>query len=172
MRKVKMAAALLAGLVGGCVPSPYDHKTPLREADYVAYLGEGTATIWGEVSVKMRAGDINNGTESSLYLIPVTAYSTEWLEHYIMGGHAINGPDPRSLRVARVTVVGRNGRFQFRNLPAGDYYLSCTITRELPSLRMGRITFARPSTERIEAYARVTVGAGEHRQVMVTRPPD
>jgi hypothetical protein len=166
-----IALALCAELLGGCMPFHYSHTVPLSEADYAPYLSAGTATITGTVSAKMRAGDISNGAESFVYLVPVTPYSTEWFEHAMVSSHNISGTDPRSLRAARSTVVGPDGRFQFSNLPAGDYYLSCTITRSIPPFRIGRFRLGNSSIERVDTYARVTVRPGEQAQVIVTRPP-
>jgi hypothetical protein len=166
-----IAWAVCVELLGGCMSFNYSHKVPLNEADYAPYLSAGTATIAGEVSATMQAGDISNGAESFVYLVPVTPYSTEWFEHAMISSHSISGTDPRSLRAARSTVVGPNGRFQFSNLPAGDYYLSCTITRSIPPFRILQFRLVSPSTERVDTYARVTVQPGEQAQVIVTRPP-
>ena len=166
-----IALVVCAELLSCCMSFSYSHKVPLNEADYAPYLSQGTATIAGEVTAKMRAGDISNGAESFVYLVPVTPYSTEWFEHAMVSSHSISGTDPRSLRAARSTVVGADGRFQFSNLPAGDYYLSCTITRSIPPLRIGRFRLVSPSTDRVDTYARVTVQAGAQAQVRVTRPP-
>lgn len=166
-----IALAVCAELLGGCMSFSYSHTVPLSEADYTPYLSAGTATIAGTVSAKMQAGDISNGAESFVYLVPVTPYSTEWFEHAMVSSHGISGTDPRSLRTARSTIVGSDGRFQFFNLPAGDYYLSCTITRSIPPFRIWRFRLVSPSTERVDTYARVTVQPGEQAQVIVTRPP-
>ena len=165
-----IALAMCVELLGGCTSFSDSHKVPLNEADYAPYLSTGTATIAGEVSVMMRAGDISNGAESFVYLVPVTPYSTEWFEQAMINSRSISGTDPRSLRVARSTVVGPDGRFQFSNLPAGDYYLSCTITRSIPPFRIWWFKLISPSTERVDTYARVTVQPGERAQVIVTRP--
>jgi hypothetical protein len=165
-----LPAILLAGWLGGCVSSQAEHRVPWNEADDAPYRREGTAAVLGEVSVKMRAGDISNGAEAFVYLIPVSPYSTEWLQQYVVKGGRIDGRDPRSFPASRATLVGPDGRFQFRNLPAGDYYLSCTVTRVLPPFRLGPIRLVSPSTERVEAYARVAVRDGEEWRVTVTRP--
>jgi len=165
-----LQAVLLAGLLGGCSFGAVEHRVPLNEADFAPYLQDGTATIVGETSVRMQAGDVSTGAESFVYLVPVTPYSTEWFEHAIVRGQQIRGHDPRSLRVTRVTVVGADGRFEFRNLPSGDYYLNCAVTRAIQPFRLGPMRLASPSTERVEAYARVTLKEGEEARVTVTRP--
>ena len=165
-----LSSALLAGGLSGCWSFAADHRAPLNEAEFASYRQDGTAIVSGEVAVKMRAGDTSNGAESFVYLVPVTPYTTEWFEQYIVRGRRITGDDPRSLAAIRATIVGPDGRFRFRNLPSGDYYLSCTVNRSTPPFRMGRIKFASPSVERVEAYARVAVKEGEEGRVTLTRP--
>lgn len=147
----------------------YEHKAPLNDADYVAFLGEGTAMVSGEVSVKRRDGKIIHGEGFFMYLVPVTPYTQEWFEHAIVQDHRISGVDPRSLRATRATSVGTAGRFQFPNVQAGKYYLICAITQERQVVRFLWATEAKPAGPDIKAYALVTVTAGEQVKVTVTR---
>ncbi len=165
-------AVLLALSLGGCFTFITEHHASWNEADEARYRQDGTAAVLGEVAVTMRAGDVSNGAESFVYLIPVTAYTTEWLEQYIVKGRRIDGRDPRSLPASRATVVGPDGRFAFRRLPAGDYYLTCTVTRVIAPFKLWRFRLVSPSTERVEAYARVAVQEAEEWKVTVTRPAE
>jgi len=169
---------LMTGFLGGCaLPDTlyhtfhgYAHKSLLSEQDTATSREEGTATISGEVSVKLRDGKIAHGEESFVYLIPVTVYTTEWFEHYLLRDHNIIGRDPRAFWVTRATIVGSEGRFEFSNVPAGNYYLSCTVTTDLPPYRFLWVSIPRAGTDAIKAYATVTVGAGERVKVTVARP--
>lgn len=169
----------MTGFLGGCTLYDtlyhefyrYAHKSLLNEQDTATSREEGTATISGEVSINLRDGKIAHGAESLIYLIPVSAYTTEWFEHYLVRSHKIIGLDPRAFWVTRATVVGSEGRFQFSNIPAGNYYLSCTVTPVLSPYQFLWATIPRPSIDySVKAYATVTVGAGERIKVSVTRP--
>ena len=147
----------------------YEHTAPLNDADYVAFLGDGTAMVSGEVMVKRRDGKIIHGEGFFMYLVPVTPYTQEWFEHAIVQDHKVGGVDPRSLRATRATTVGTAGRFQFPNVQAGKYYLICSIMQERQIVRFLWVTEARPAGADIKAYALVTVNAGEQVNVTVTR---
>ncbi|HZC81826.1 MAG TPA: hypothetical protein VE222_08940 [Nitrospiraceae bacterium] len=163
--------ALLAVMMAGCAIFGYEHKALLNETDYVAFLGNGTGMVSGEVSVTMRDGKITHGENSFIYLIPVTPYTSEWFQHAIQQDHKISGIDPRSFRVTRASMVGTEGRFQFTNVPAGEYYLTCTITPDLPPYRFLWVSISRAGTDAIKVYATVTVQVDDHVKVTVTRPP-
>ena len=169
---------LMTGFLGACtLPDTlyhtfhgYAHKSLLSEQDTATSREKGTATISGEVSVKLRDGKIAHVEESFVYLIPGTAYTTEWFEHYLVRDHITIGRDPRAFWVTRATIVGSEGRFEFSNIPAGNYYLSCTVTLDLPPYRFLGVSISRPGTDAIKAYATVTVGDGERVKVTVARP--
>ena len=182
MKKFSLrAGVLLAFLVTGCTfladeyeslrntGRVYEHRVPLNEADYDAFLGEGTAVISGEISVENRDGKIIHGDTAFIYLVPATPYTQEWFEHYVVQDHKIGGTDPRSFQATRTTVVGTAGRFQFPNIPAGNYYLLCPITPERQTFRFLWVTEAKPAGETINAHASVTVKTGEQVKVPVTQ---
>lgn len=146
----------------------YEHKFPLNEADYDAFLGEGAATVSGEVVGRNRDGKIVRSDAAFIYLVPATPYTREWFEQAIVQGRKISGADPRALRATRTTIVGTEGRFRFPGVPAGEYYLVCFITPERQPVRLLWVTEAKPSAGNINAYASVTVGAGEQVKVTLT----
>ncbi len=177
-RCVLHAGALFALMLTGCTlfgegyasllneGRVYEHQYPLNETDYDVFLGEGTATVSGEVVAKRRDGKIVRSDGAFIYLVPMTPYTREWFEQAIVRGHRISGADPRALRATRTTIVGTEGRFQFPGVPAGDYYLVCAISPERQPVRILGVTEAKPFPGNIKAYASFSVGAGE--QVKVT----
>ena len=62
----------------------------------------------------------------------------------------------------RSTIADAEGRFKFKKLPAGEYYIVCLITWEAP---YGDILLPTGGS----AYAQVKLGEGEHVNVVVTR---
>ena len=82
------------------------------------------------------------GAEESVYLFPATRYRDESWKRTLIEGNYLTDPDPRSLAFMRTTVADQQGRFRFRSLPAGDYYVVCMITWK------GELVGSKPRWER------------------------
>jgi hypothetical protein len=169
-RKQKLVIALVLMVLAGCMARVYKHQGPPDEALDVPAVG-APASITGEVSVRSRTGAVVKGSDSTIYLVPATAYSTEWFDHYVVKGDGIDGKDPRSFASARAALVDGDGHFEFQSIPAGAYYLVCNVHVERRGLRMGRLTFRLRSIETIEAYAAINAAPEQKVEVLVTRPP-
>lgn len=164
---IVVASAFVALLVTAC--APYELKAPIEQGPSTAQAA--TAMIAGTVTVKSRTGEVRKGSDSTVYLIPVTAYSTEWFQHYVVNGERVNGKDPRSFGPTRAAATDADGRFEFRAVAPGEYFLTGTVQYQRPGFRMGRLNFGLRTLERIEAYARVKVESNQQVEVEVTHPP-
>jgi hypothetical protein len=169
-RKQNLLIALVLLVLAGCMAHVYKHQAPPDEALDVPAV-ETPASITGEVSVRSRAGTMVKGSDSTIYLVPATAYSTEWFDHYVVKGDRIDGKDPRSFASARAALVDGEGHFEFQSIPAGAYYLVCNVHVERRGLRIGRLTFRLRSIDTISAYAAINVAPEQKVEVLVTRPP-
>lgn len=166
-----MLIAVLSVVPLGCSAfKTYEHAAALDEGRAAIPTITSAASVSGEVFVKTPAGEIRKGSDATIYLLPVTDYSREWYEHYIVRGERIGGKDPRSFHSAIATVVDREGRFQFRNIPPGNYYLTCSVEYSRPRFRMGRLQFGMHAIDRFEAYASVRLEPEQKLEVIVTRP--
>ncbi len=87
----------------------------------------GTATVEGKVSIISKYGEVQTGADSTVYLVPVTAYATEWFDHYVVQQQKIDGKDPRSFASAHAAVVDYDGHFEFQSIPPGAYYVTCNV---------------------------------------------
>jgi hypothetical protein len=159
--------ALILSVGSAC--ASLTHQVPFTEADYLPYLEAGTAVITGEALVTMKGGEVKKGAEDMVFLIPATPYSSEWFSQKVVGEKLIEGRDPRALRATRSTTTDRLGNFTFTNLPPGDYFLTCEITWEVPSINIRSLEVKR-GIRSVLAYGRVSVGSGEAVRVQVTRP--
>jgi hypothetical protein len=145
------------------------HHVPFTEADYLPYLEAGTGVITGEALVMLKGGEVRKGAEDMVFLIPATPYTKEWFSQRVVGEKIIEGGDPRALRATRSTTTDRLGRFTFTNLPPGDYFLTCEITWDVPSINVRSLEVKR-GIRSVLAYGRASVGDGETVRVQVTRP--
>ncbi len=115
----------------GCmtaVPPVLDRREPFVDADYAPYRGDGTSEVSGRAIARARSGGYIYAAGDTVYLFPATPYTDEWWQRTMVEGSYLTSPDPRSLSYMRTTVADDEGRFQFRSLPSGDYYVVCIVT--------------------------------------------
>jgi undecaprenyl-diphosphatase len=160
-----MLLILMTGVLIGCT-SVSEHKAVLDEAAFSSPT-EGSAVITGRVILKSVSDEFTKGAESTVFLIPVTDYSREWFEHYVLKSGRMRGKDPRAFRSTLAAATDQEGRFEFRKIARGEYYLTCTMLDERPG---ERLTFAMRTARTALAYAAVRIEPDERVEVTVTRP--
>jgi len=144
--------------------APESPHSTFDEQDFAQYAAAGTSSIVGQAFLKTRGGDVKLGAGNEVLLCPVTPYSTEYFERQVVREEQLQPPDERILRYFKSTVADASGRFEFKNLPAGEYFLGCKITWEVQGV-------AGTETVGGAAYARVRVDSGEVAKVILTRRP-
>jgi hypothetical protein len=164
-----LSLTVLLFVISGCLFRGYTHQVPVDEA-LVSTPATGAGSISGEVRIKTPAGEVRTGADSTVYLVPATAYSTEWFEHYVVRREKIDGKDPRSFLSARAEYVDGEGHFKFSNIPAGGFYLTCRVHYQPRSLRIGRLTFGLGLQQSVDTYAQIDIGPSQNVEVLVTRP--
>jgi hypothetical protein len=152
----------LAFFTGCAIMQPQPMSTPFNEADFARYATRGNSVISGQAFMKTRGGDVKFGAGNTVTLLPVNPYTTEIRERVTIRGERVGSVDPRFEKYKRTTVADGNGNFEFRDLPPGEYYVSCPITWEVP-------TGYGLQTTGGTAYGTVKVGPGETAKVIVTR---
>lgn len=158
---VLVFAAGLAGCYAAPRPSIYNRMRSFDEAEYAAFSGNGTASISGQAFMKTRGGDVKYGAGETVTLNPVTTYSTEWWTVAVQRGVSMSEPDPRTSAYNRVATADGQGRFEFKGLPAGEYFVACSISWEYAGYR----GYARRTGGTVGA--RVKVGPGEKTEVIL-----
>lgn len=163
-----LSLALLFAIIG-CMFRGYTPQAPIDET-LTSPMQRGLSSVAGEVRIETSTGEVRSGADSTIYLVPATAYSTEWFEHYIVKREKIDGKDPRAFPSARAENVDGEGHFKFNNIPAGAYYLTCRVHYKPPGLRIGRLTFGLGLVESVDTYAKVDIGPAQNVEALVTRP--
>jgi hypothetical protein len=151
-------------LIAGCattVTTPVQRNAVFIESEYEPYKGKGTASIAGQAFAKTRAGDVKYAAGNTIFLNPVTSYSTEFFNILVQQQQIPSPPDPRIYHYNRQTIADGNGNFEFKNLPPGEYYIHTIITWEVPSRYGLQTTGGAIGT-------RVKVGPGETIKAIVT----
>lgn len=160
-------AFVALALAAGCTRLPHERLESFVEAEYAPYAKPGTAQIDGQAFIKTHSGEVKFAAANWVYLTPLTSYSAEWFRVRVLNNRRIEPPDARLEKYQRRTKADGEGRFQFKNLPAGEYYLFCPIRWKDYTEIYAFIGF--PWTKGGNAYGRVTVREGETAKVLVTR---
>lgn len=121
---------IIGAALVGCA-RPYQMTTPFNELEFLPYKGDGTATIQGQAFLKTRGGEVRFAAGNPVSLIPMTTYSRELLQALSSGYYNIT-TDPRWLSYSRQVTADGSGNFEFKNIPAGEYTLECSIFWEVP----------------------------------------
>lgn len=163
---IQLSTVLAIAGLSACIGSranPYKRVAVYDEAEYAPYATPGTGSISGQAFVKTRGGDVKYGAGNIVYLNPVTSYSTEWFEHAVLQEQVATAADERARKYCKEVRADGEGRFEFESLPAGEYYLACTIAWEVAG------PYGLTPTGGV-AHAKVQVAAGQHlKSVVVTK---
>jgi hypothetical protein len=117
-----MTLARRWGVVVGDVEDPVERIAfPLEE--YEALTSSGTASVSGRACQQTRAGSIKTAADEEILLTPITTYSNQWKDVSLVGRLPLAEPDPRLEAYIRRTTADADGRFIFRDVPPGEYFL-------------------------------------------------
>jgi len=132
MKKLFGLSCLTAMLVCACTANNVImSRIPFPEAEYLRFQAPGSGVVRGKVYIMAQGGDAVVAQRNRVILNPVTSYSLQWYEEARLK-HPMEDPDPRLRRYVREVIADADGRFEFTNVPAGDYYLSAPLAWEAP----------------------------------------
>ncbi len=107
-------------MLGGCTVG---RQTAFDPAEFSGMTRKGTGVVTGQVSVDTQ----NHGTIhphfQPIFLVPVTAYTTENVQRRFINGENLQAADKRLSQYERAANTDGDGHFTFRGVPAGEYYL-------------------------------------------------
>jgi len=132
---MKKTWIVLALLIGCAVPQPaprpiYQRLVTFDPIDYGQYTKTGTGRIRGRAFLQATTGDVKTGALKRVIAVPVTRYSKEWFEQAVLADSPVSPPDSRADEFTHVTTTDDQGKFEFRDLPAGRYYILTRIVWE------------------------------------------
>lgn len=166
-------AFLLAALIAlaGCTPTagwtfyglsdkgPNEAEKALLEKQSMRYRGRGESTIIGQAYLLAPDGREIVASRERVFLTPVTTWAEGRLVD-VLASNEIPQGEARAAQVWWVTRADAEGRFAFRDLVDGEYFVLCPIPYATGD-----------DTEERIAFARVKVGPGETAAgIEVTRP--
>ena len=115
-------------------PNPVSRSEVIERIDFPTeeykYLKKrGRSTVSGTIYLENSHTSFKvKGKKTKLWLNPVTSYSRQWYEESYLGGYKLSKTDKRLYNYLKFTYSDNAGNFNFFGVPAGDYYLTGTIT--------------------------------------------
>ena len=151
----------VTGLVyAGSDKGPTEEQKLLIDEELAQYRHRGESAITGRVFLETPRGEIV-GVNRPVHLTPATEYAKALAQKQVVEGNQMI--DRKAEGVWWTTKAGRDGRFVFSWLPAGDYLVLSQIAWSPDG---------GTSAEEDVAYALVRVGEREHIDVVVKRKVD
>ena len=95
--------------------------------EYYRLARSGKGTVLGSIYINGTHGNRVSGSNTRLYLNPVTSYSKQWYNESYLGGYKMKKADSRLFNYLRFTAADSNGKFAFYGVPSGSYYLIGTV---------------------------------------------
>jgi len=115
-------------LATGCsTPSPVQRQAVFSQDEYAPYRQPGHAHICGAAFLQSQNGTTKYATGQTIYVKPVTTYSSEWFHHQVLNDRPLAPPEPRAAQYQWTTTAGENGQFCIKGLPEGAYYVATDI---------------------------------------------
>lgn len=166
---LRSIVSMLALVLAGCAipmnqPPPPLPRMPFPEAEYQALPKVGTAVVKGQAFLKTRGGDVKVAAGNEVLLNPVTSYSLEWYEKSYLPNRRLEDPDPRLSQFTSKQTADGSGRFTFKNVPAGEYFVTTIIRWEAPTGYQGALQLQGGAVTK-----RVKISDGEEIEVVITR---
>jgi len=122
-----LPSCALAG--GGRAP----RRVPFEESAFAGYGSAGSATVSGKLVVTSSNGTVHladDGNEEDriagtfITLLPVAAYTREMVDRELGDGECLAPSDPRFQKYVRLTRTDAEGNFVFKQIPAGEYFVT------------------------------------------------
>lgn len=73
-----------------------------------------------------KGGEVRKGAGQTVTLRPATNYAAQLNTYY--GGKSLGYLPPDAANFDKTTVSDADGKFEFKNVPAGDYFVSANVS--------------------------------------------
>lgn len=133
MQKLIAPILILLLALPGCATQhepTWDTTVVDDEEQYMPYLEQGTANLTGQAFLLQRGGGVVKAAGRTVTLDPATATGIEWWSKSNWQYRELTPPSPGFNKARRTTMADAEGKFKFKNLPAGTYYLRTEVTWE------------------------------------------
>ncbi len=164
MKKI-ISFSLFLFLLYGCEEAQQTvNRMPFPEDEYKKLATEGTAIVKGQAFLKTRGGDVKVAAGNEVLLNPVTSYSNDWYQVAYLQNRPMSQPDERLWLYVKKQIADGDGRFTFKNVPAGNYYVTTGVFWEAPTGYQGAMQVQGGAVSKM-----ITVKDGEEVEVILTK---
>jgi len=111
-------------LLAGCATQ----RIPFPAAELSALNMAGDKTVNGRIFLIDQFEEEQVGAENTITLEPVSSYSNQWYEVNYLRNKPLKKADPRYEKHVLRTTADSEGKFIFKNVAAGNYYLSGPVS--------------------------------------------
>jgi len=124
----------------------------------VHFKKAGTAKATGQAFLRTSSGDVKYAAGSRVSLVPVTSISNQWyyqwylVENHINPEKVVAKADTRHLAIKRRTQADGEGKFTFRNIPAGEYFINTSVVWKVDQNTVGGFISNKVSIEDGESH--------------------
>ena len=118
-------------------------RVSYNELEYVNFKKAGTAKATGQAFLRTSSGDVKYAAGSRVSLVPVTSISNQWYyQWYLVEDHlspekVMGERDIRHSAIIRRTEADGEGKFTFRNIPAGEYFIITSVVWKFDQRTVG-----------------------------------
>lgn len=132
---LKLSAAIgTAALFSGCanIHTPvWSQSNAESEAEYIRFMAKGTGSLVGQAFLTQNSGNVVKAAGRTVTLDPLTRTGINWWNEagkYYFNRNLTPPQSENFIKARRTTVADGDGKFEFRNLPSGNYAVSTTVT--------------------------------------------
>lgn len=133
MRTSLVAVAVAAVWLSGCSARQVQVTTRLTDNEIAAYTGAGSCTIKGQAFLKTRGGEVRFGAGEKVILFPDLPILREILSIGRSGQQPVLEPNVHQAwgNLWRTTQADGEGKFDFRKIPCGAWYVESRVVWEV-----------------------------------------
>jgi hypothetical protein len=128
-KSLLVTACVLTATLSGCASGnvSFHPRTPFIQSEYLKYQTPGTSTVSGTVSFEPYRNPNSDyktfDIVQKVFLLPATSYEDAAFKQAYTYNYNIEPADPRRAQYVRRSTSNELGHFEFKNVPAGDYYI-------------------------------------------------
>lgn len=130
---VRSGALALLIAAAGCETIQAPQWTSINdqtEKEYAPYIAGGSGSIEGQAFLVQNGGGVVRAAGRTVTLDPVTTIGNEWWQKAgkVWALRTLVPPSQGFAKARRTTVADADGRFKFRDLAPGSYFLRTDVT--------------------------------------------